>query len=88
LQDIMIETVDLVDEAGKRWELCFYIRAFKDTDVSYGIKVERISGGEVHAESTLGISHSYEEVLGWTRKLAKGKVGPFTLHDIVDELVG
>ena len=80
------------DTEGSEWEFIYYILTFenKTEPNTYGIKVERRSDKPAveMSEETGGLTFSYEEAESWVRIMEANAVGPISLHEIVDELVG
>ena len=85
-----LESMRLTDDGGVVWELEYYVQIFDDEvgNTFYGIRIEKVGAEKSISEETCGLTHSYEEVEYWIRKLAAGTVTPSSLHDIVDDLVG
>ena len=90
-----VEMMELTDEMGKKWELKYYVWGM---NASYGIKIERCSKeietgqlGDASAkmsEETCGLTSSYEEAEKWVRSMADYTVTPFSLHAVVDDIMG
>jgi len=85
-----LENMQLTDDKGVVWELEYYVQIFNEQveNPFYGIKIEKTGGEKRISEETCGLTHSYEKVECWVRKLAAGTVTPSSLHDIVDDFVG
>ncbi|MCL2421753.1 MAG: DUF6514 family protein [Defluviitaleaceae bacterium] len=87
---ILISEAKLKDENSNIYKMGYYVLPFGlDGDqAAYGIRIEKTDvKGNTSAEETGGLTHSYDEAEGWVRRLAAGEVTPFTLHDVVDDLM-
>ena len=86
-KDLLIEVVELTTGADIKWNLLYYVKVLADGK-AYGMKIERQGHDGILSESTGGLTRSYEQDVDWIRLLARGKVTPWTLHAVVDDLVG
>ena len=82
----------ITDIESNKCELGYYILAFgNETDPNtYGIMIKcRLCNSDREMlETTCDLTSSYDEAEGWVRMMAAREVGPVSLHEIVDELVG
>ena len=97
---LQVDKMMIDNETGSTWELNYYVL---EIGKAYGIKIERYAAGdrdaagdratggkaatEIVSEETSGITYSFEDAQKLARKLARGKVTPIGLHEVVDDLV-
>jgi len=87
-QEEHIETTTVEFDNGTEWVLDFYIKSIEtpDGDNFYGIKVNRSTPEGVLTESDEAFTtENKNEALAMAKALAKGKVLPITLLEIVDD---
>lgn len=58
----------------------------QDIDETYGIEIQKVSSNSCSEKAVAMVSQKKEDVLNLIKKLAKHKVTPISLGDIVEDL--